>query len=632
MKILALVISFTIIFAAFLGISFVPELDHNSNGVLLATNTSFNPQTSSSDPSVHLFVNGNGWVIFSANYSCGGISFSFVNDKSTNFTTNSVPSGTLFHLVSSPNSGYYFVHWTGSVNSTSSSINITVNQNINEEAIYKQIPTFPVSFTESGLPLGVAWYINVTGMSSSGPITHNSYNVSLQNGTYSYSISTSNKDYAPNSYGGSLTISGASLSAPAIIFTLQVYNVSFTESGLNTGSWYVNLSNGMTGSAVAGSLITFTMQNATYSYTVATSDKIFHASSYNNTAIVNGNTSLSETFVTTTFQIEFIESGLPAGALWFSNITGLGSSGPITHNTYNFSLQNGSYTFSISTSNKDYAASSTSGNFNVNGVSSTISITFNPINYKTTFTESGLPSGTVWYVNLSNGMNSGAITGTSYSFSLTNGTYSYTIGTTDKIYESSSGSITVNGNSISKAVSFLSVKYSSTFTESGLPSGTVWYVNLSNGMNSGAITGTSYSFSLTNGTYSYNIATTDKIYHANTGSITINGKNESQPITFSKFTYTVMFSETGLPSGSTWCVNLSNGMSSGAITGTTYSFFLINGTYSYTIGTTDKIYESSSGSITVNGGSVSNTVPFSAVDYTVTFTESGLPSGTVWYV
>ena len=33
----------------------------------------------------------------------------------------------------------------------------------------------------------------------------------------------------------------------------------------------------------------------------------------------------------------------------------------------------------------------------------------------------------------------------------------------------------------------------------------------------------------------------------------------------------------------------------------------------------------------MNGGSVSNTVPFSAVDYTVTFTESGLPSGTVWY-
>ena len=54
-------------------------------------------------------------------------------------------------------------------------------------------------------------------------------------------------------------------------------------------------------------------------------------------------------------------------------------------------------------------------------------------------------------------MNSGAITGTSYSFTLPNGTYSYTISTTDKIYESPSGSLTVNGGSVSNSVSFTKV-------------------------------------------------------------------------------------------------------------------------------------------------------------------------------
>ena len=58
--------------------------------------------------------------------------------------------------------------------------------------------------------------------------------------------------------------------------------------------------------------------------------------------------------------------------------------------------------------------------------------------------------------------------------------------------------------------------FTSTFTESGLPTGTAWYVNLSNGVDSGAITETSYSFSLVNGTYSYDIATTNSsiIQHA----------------------------------------------------------------------------------------------------------------------
>ncbi|MEM3490074.1 MAG: hypothetical protein QXO75_10550, partial [Nitrososphaerota archaeon] len=59
------------------------------------------------------------------------------------------------------------------------------------------------------------------------------------------------------------------------------------------------------------------------------------------------------------------------------------------------------------------------------------------VNYTVTFTESGLPSGTTWYVNITNGPDSGAITGSSYSFSLTNGTYSYTIATSDHTYRPS---------------------------------------------------------------------------------------------------------------------------------------------------------------------------------------------------
>ena len=234
-------------------------------------------------------------------------------------------------------------------------------------------------------------------------------------------------------------------------------------------------------------------------------------------------------------------------------------------------------------------------------------------NYCTTFTESGLPAGTAWYVNLSNGMKSGSITGSSYSFSLTNGTYGFTIASTDKIYgpSPSYGYFYVRGNSVSKSVSFTEVKYTVTFTESGLPSGTAWYANLSNGMKSGSITGSSYSFSLTDGTYSYTIATADKTYSPSpsSGSFTVNGSSVSKSVSFSEVKYTVTFTESGLPSGTHWSMTF-NGATSGS-NGTTITFDAVNGTYSYTVSNVSG-YSVSSGSISVNGANITKNVTFTA--------------------
>ena len=235
-------------------------------------------------------------------------------------------------------------------------------------------------------------------------------------------------------------------------------------------------------------------------------------------------------------------------------------------------------------------------------------------NYCTTFTESGLPAGTAWYVNLSNGMKSGSITGSSYSFSLTNGIYRFTIASTDKIYgpSPSYGYFYVRGNSVSKSVSFTEVKYTVTFTESGLPSGTAWYANLSNGMKSGSITGSSYSFSLTDGTYSYTIATTDKIYgpSPSSGSFTVNGSSVSKSVSFTEVKYTVTFTESGLPSGTHWSMTF-NGATSGS-NGTTITFDAVNGTYSYTVSNVSG-YSVSSGSISVNGANIAKNVTFTAL-------------------
>ncbi|MEM3860518.1 MAG: hypothetical protein QW478_14175, partial [Candidatus Micrarchaeaceae archaeon] len=86
--------------------------------------------------------------------------------------------------------------------------------------------------------------------------------------------------------------------------------------------------------------------------------------------------------------------------------------------------------------------------------------------------------------------------------------------------------------------------------------------------------------------------------------------------------YTVVFTETGLSSGTAWYVNVTNGNSYLSTTNS-LSFLEINGTYSYTIATGNKIYSPSpsSGNFTVNGASVSESITFS-LTYTVTFTES----------
>lgn len=357
------------------------------------------------------------------------------------------------------------------------------------------------------------------------------------------------------------------------------------------------------------------LSNGTYGYVLSRTDQ-----------------SISRFIISEAYTVSFIEKGLPEGVEWYVNLSN-GYFYKSTGSTISFTTSKNNYTYSIGISDLEYKPVHGYGNFIVNNSPLSLYVQFTSVNYTVTFKEAGLPSGTTWYVNLTNGMDSGTVAVTSFSFSLSNGSYSYKVSTSDKIYSPSpsSGSFAINGASVSEPIAFSKVTYKATFTESNLPAGSTWYVNMT-GHDSGAITNTSYSFSLINGSYSYNIATTDKIYQAPPGSFTVNGASVSEPVAFSKV-YTVTFTETGLPSGITWYVNLSNGQRYTS-TASTISFTESNGTYSYIVSTTDKIFSPSpsSGSFTVNGASVSKSIAFSKVTYTVTFTEFGLPSRVEWYV
>lgn len=121
---------------------------------------------------------------------------------------------------------------------------------------------------------------------------------------------------------------------------------------------------------------------------------------------------------------------------------------------------------------------------------------------------------------------------------------------------------------------------------------------------------------------------------ARTGDVTLAASTIVVPTTNTVTTYTVEFSETGLPTGTSWSVTL-NGVQASA-TNSTIDFVLASGTYSYTVGSISGYGVSpSTGSVTVNGAAVSQSIAYTANapgTYSVIFTESGLAAGTSWSV
>jgi YVTN family beta-propeller protein len=94
--------------------------------------------------------------------------------------------------------------------------------------------------------------------------------------------------------------------------------------------------------------------------------------------------------------------------------------------------------------------------------------------------------------------------------------------------------------------------------------------------------------------------------------------------------YTISFSETGLPVGTNWSVSLAgitNSTNSSSLT-----FQKSDGTYNFTLVSSDTRYRAPGGIIMVEGSPVNRAVVFSEVTYNATFAESGLPAGTNWSV
>lgn len=546
-----------------------------------------------------------------------------------------VPQGGTVTISATSASGYGFAGWqgtgSGSYTGSANPVSIAPAGPVTEVATFTAAgpSQYLVSFDESGLPSGTAWWVQVGSHNLSG--TSSVLSASFVNGTYSFSIGPVT-GYTVTPSTGSIQVAGAPVVQNIVFAPIPKYPIWFNETGLPDGtSWSVTLN----GTVLTGSTpsIAATRVNGTYVFTVAPVAGYTVDPSSGSVTVQGGPASQSIVYTVippAQYPVWFNETGLPSGTPWWVNVTN-GTSASGTGTSITSSEPNGSYTYTVATSDKTYAAAG--GSFLVDGDGVTVAVTFTRVTYAVAFVETGLPPGSEWWLNLTDGAGFHSSTDT-IRFSEPNGTYGYLLATSAPGYGAAGGSFVVPGTSVNESVAFSPTTYSAVFHESGLPIGTEWWANVS-GEAPLSSTGATIELPLFDGGYTFAIGTANATYAAPGGTFVVNGGNVSIPVRFALVTYSVSFTEAGLPSGTEWGVALTNG---GTFHGSrsTISFPEPNGTYAWSLTTVPGYTaDPSSGSIAVEGGPVSEEVNFTSAAAplsSVWFNETGLPNGTLWTV
>jgi hypothetical protein len=196
------------------------------------------------------------------------------------------------------------------------------------------------------------------------------------------------------------------------------------------------------------------------------------------------------------------------------------------------------------------------------------------------------------------------------SFEVQNGTYSYDPGNLTGYVTPANGSAMINGVGTAIAVPYHLVEtFAVAVSESGLPAGTGWSASLGSFRENG--TASTLLFHVPNGTYALSAAASG--YNlGGPSNVIVSGKDLATSVTFNMPTFEVTFTETGLPSGTTWYASV--GSSTVESSTSTVVLSLANGSYTYTVGASGAYTPSpATGNADVSGSVVSLTISFSTV-------------------
>jgi thermopsin len=328
---------------------------------------------------------------------------------------------------------------------------------------------YAATFSESGLPVGMTWHLEIPAEPSAGVVAHSSTSsivMGLLNGTYTYRVVLPS-DYRSIPSGGTFSVTGRSVSIPLAV-QLVSYAVTFRETGLPAGTdWEVSVA-GVTHSSHSSTVV-FDLGNGTYSY-AATAAGGYAANPAAGSLTVSGSPSAPVNLpFGVASPVQFSESGLPisGGFEWTLNVAGQVPA-PTVSSEITVSLPAGTYRYTVTssstylnfggTSSTGYSPSPARGTFRVQSSPVFESVSFHPTRWSVTFYETGLPTGTEWSVTVVSG--AGTIThasdGSSMVLRLVNGTYGYSISTVPGYTTTSSGEFLLWGAPLSVEVTFQS--------------------------------------------------------------------------------------------------------------------------------------------------------------------------------
>lgn len=450
-------------------------------------------------------------------------------------------------------------------------------------------PTYGVQFNQSGAPATSRWYVNITGahglsaLGSSASVATN-----LANGTYSWTaaIGLANWTVVPSS--GQLKVSGQDVYVSLVFSPPPKYTVQFNQTGVPpTSRWYVNVTGGPALSGLGSSaFLSTTLVNGSYAWTAAIGNQSWTVQpSSGRLTVAGGPVFVDLTFSSQpTYLVQFNQTGAPNSAQWFVNVT----NGPSLHSsgavpdvaTY---LAAGTYAWAASIGVANWTVAPDHGTLVVSGGSVWVDLVISsPPTFAVQFSETGVPSTTSWYVNVSSGARLSATGATpQLSVPLVNGSYSYTasIGAANWSVTPSAGSVAVQGTGRSVSIVFALLVATVSFQESGLPNGTTWWVNAT-GAPASSGNGTTINVTIPYGSVAYRVGSTDARFAptAYSGQVDVPSAG-SVNVTFAEVTYlvSVVVSYTGGGSLPNWTIQIGSRSVSG--TGSTLSEELPNGTY-----------------------------------------------------
>ncbi len=574
-----------------------------------------------------------------------------LEENGSNANLSGVSDARYLFLPTAPGTYTFYLNATdyvGSIASATATVSVSAS-----------VP-YAVTFTETGLSTATPWTVTLGGVSDTS--TGSSLSIDLPNGSYDFTAGASGYTGSPGF--GPLIVAGSPV-GQSVRFTRAVsvgdYTLSFTQTGLNNSTaWALevteNLSGTLYGAAQGGegSTIEFAVPNGTYAW-VAENETNYTVVPGGGSITIDGHDEAQSIVYEPSYDVNFTATGLPYGTIWSVEIGGM-MQNLSSYDNASFALPNGTYNFRANSTG--FSADPDSGKITVNGQSVNETIVFTQgYTYSVSFSETGLAFGDFWTVYLDGQVQFGlaGISG-DITFAEANGTYGFTAYPADGyIVSPAFGPVVVAGAAVSLTLTFsVPTTFPVTFTESGLPAGTYWYVNLNDSEEYSDTT--TVEFNETNGVYNFAIGAEVEAYSISpaAGSIAVSGGAAGQAVTFTQeATYPLTVSETGLPSNAPWELEVGGLDGGGSFfnesTGTTAVVEVPDGYYSFevdAIASPGYVGSPSFGSVEVAGQGVITSVTFvyAPSDHLVTFLllndfggvlseELGaVPNGSAWTV